>query len=129
MANDIVVITATSSSTTSTSQPSIPTHSSTSKTGPIAGGVVGGVAILTLIALAIWFFGFRRRNNRVITPAETFYTEGPAEKDGTPRNPELNEIPGQMAGNFGLSEVAATEASLAKESDFKPATIPPAELV
>lgn len=129
MANDIFAITATSSSTSSTSQPSIPTHSSTSKTGAIAGGVVGGVAILTLIALAIWFFGFRRRNNRAITLAETSYIASPAEKDGTPRNPELNEIPGQMAGNFGLSEVAATELSLAKERNFKPAIIPPAELV
>lgn len=132
MADYIVAITATTSSSTSftspTSQPAITTHSSTSKTGAIAGGVVGGVVVLTLIALAIWFFGFKRQKNRAVAPTETYYATGPAEKDGTPRDPERYEIPGQMAGNFGRSEVAATDISPGKQSNFKSTAIRPAEL-
>ena len=138
MADYNVAITATSSSFTSstsatssftspTSQPAIATHSSTSKTGAIAGGVVGGVVVLTLIALAIWFFGFKRQKNRATAPTEPYCATGPAEKDGTPRNPKRYEIPGQMAGNFGRSEVAGTDISPGKQSNFKP-TVRPAEL-
>lgn len=123
VANDSVANSATSSSpssaassssgsTSSGSQPSVSRHRSKSKAGPIAGGVVGGVVVLAIIGLALWFFGIRRKKNRAISPSEPYYddTTGPAEKDGIARNPERNEAPGQMAGNLGVSEVAATAA-------------------
>ncbi len=45
------------SSTTSTSNPIINSHSSSSKTpvGAIAGGVIGGIAVIAFVAFLIWF--------------------------------------------------------------------------
>jgi hypothetical protein len=124
VANDTVVTTATPSSTTLTvsSQPPNSTSGSTSSTGAIAGGVVGGVIGLTLVVLAIWFFGFRRRKDRAITSAKTSNSAGPV---ATAPDQEVNEIPGPMAGNFGYSEMAAPEVS---PGNFRSTRMSPTEL-
>jgi hypothetical protein len=94
----------------------------------IAGGVVGGVILLALIVLGIWFFRFRRRNDRTVTPAQICEAAGPNFRDAHVREQDLNEMPGQLAGNPGYSEMAVPEVLPAKEGNLKPARISPAEL-
>jgi hypothetical protein len=134
IANDTVATTATLSSTSSsitssTSKPSNLTHHvSTSHTGAIAGGVVGGAIVLALLAITVWFCAFRKRKERAVMPREVFDADptGPIEKDGKIHKQELNEVPGPMAGNIGYSEMAVPEvSSSAKDNNFKSARMSP----
>lgn len=54
------------SSTTSISTgPGTPkTNPPSSNTGPIVGGVIGGIAVITVLALAFWYFVLRRKATR-----------------------------------------------------------------
>ncbi|KKO98570.1 hypothetical protein THAR02_09327 [Trichoderma harzianum] len=69
--------TGTSTSTsTSTPDPAAPTSSGSSKAGPIAGGVVGGLAGLALLAGLIFYFLRKRRTatpSQYITPSTEKY--------------------------------------------------------
>jgi hypothetical protein len=61
--------TSVSSSTTpsaSASSSTAPSQGSTSNTGAIAGGVVAGVAGITIIALAVWLLMRRRKRNATV---------------------------------------------------------------
>ncbi|KAL7942686.1 hypothetical protein V8C42DRAFT_331644 [Trichoderma barbatum] len=64
------------STSTSTPDPSAPTSSGSSKAGPIAGGVVGGLAGLVLLVGLIFFFLRRRKpatSTQYITPSTEKY--------------------------------------------------------
>ncbi|KAH6608365.1 hypothetical protein Trco_001711 [Trichoderma cornu-damae] len=66
------------STSTSTPDPSAPTSSGSSKTGPIVGGVVGGLAGLVLLAGLIFWFLRRKRAampSQYITPSGEKYDD------------------------------------------------------
>ncbi|KAG9040907.1 hypothetical protein FS837_012962 [Tulasnella sp. UAMH 9824] len=75
-AGDVPVQTsATSASSATPSQTSAaPTGSSKSNAGPIAGGVVGGIVLLALIGVLVWWL-IRRRQNRQ-NEQTGYYTTG-----------------------------------------------------
>ncbi|KAI4219912.1 MAG: hypothetical protein LQ349_008225, partial [Xanthoria aureola] len=58
--------TPTSSTTSISTGPGTPkTNPPSSNTGPIVGGVVGGIAVITLLALTFWYFVLRRKATRL----------------------------------------------------------------
>ncbi|UKZ93123.1 uncharacterized protein TrAFT101_008049 [Trichoderma asperellum] len=81
-----------SSTSTSTSTPSAPTSSGSSKAGPIAGGVVGGLAGLALIAALVFFFLRKRKTSpsQYITPSTEKY-DGPDSRAIPPNTALLTE--------------------------------------
>ncbi|KAL6886226.1 hypothetical protein HDV57DRAFT_381972 [Trichoderma longibrachiatum] len=81
-----------SSTSTSAPEPAAPTSSGSSKTGPIVGGVVGGLAGLALL-LGLLFFFLRRKNGakpaQYIDPSTEKYNN--SEPQYPPKTPLLNE--------------------------------------
>lgn len=126
--SSLTTVTTSSTSQSTTDQPKNSTSRSTSHTGAIAGGVVAGVVGLALIILAIWFFGCRKKKDRAFIPTQTSDAAGPVTKETPGRDPETNELPGPMAGNFGYGEMAAPDEPPAKDINFKSARMSPTEL-
>ncbi|KAL6872818.1 hypothetical protein J3F83DRAFT_586648 [Trichoderma novae-zelandiae] len=95
-----------SSTSTSTPEPAAPTSSGSSKTGPIVGGVVGGLAGLALL-LGLIFFFLRRKN--AAKPAQ--YVEPSTEKYNNsehqypPKTPLLTEERGVHPDEAELSQL------------------------
>ena len=91
---------------------------------------MGGVAVIAILSLAFWFFAIRRKKNRSgASPEEPYYPPlGPAEADGKQYQPVRTEVPGDMAGNFGVSEVGEDEMALERERKYKYAAKPVTEL-
>lgn len=77
--------------------------SSSTPTAAIAGGVVGGLAGLALISLALWFF-LRRRRRRQDKPAEL---EGEGKDKSTLKPPQIAGTPIQEADSRSPGTVSA----------------------
>ncbi|KAL7807643.1 hypothetical protein V8C26DRAFT_314818 [Trichoderma gracile] len=95
-----------SSTSTSTPEPAAPTSSGSSKTGPIVGGVVGGLAGLALL-LGLLFFFLRRKNGaksaQYIDPSTEKYNN--SEPQYPPKTPLLNEERGIHPEGAELSQL------------------------
>ena len=103
-----------SNHTNSSSTPSMPRsglpgwpRSSGSNTGAIAGGTVGGVAALALIALLAFFLlGHRRRRGRLaVPPSDPGYRRPELDNNGDNRIPGVTHPLGEMPQR----EVSTTE--------------------
>ncbi|KAL9028337.1 MAG: hypothetical protein Q9180_007182 [Flavoplaca navasiana] len=92
-----VVISRQSSSPTTSArtlpEPMAPTpNQPSSNTGPIVGGVVGGIAGVTVLALAFWYFILRRKSTRLQDqpPPRKHHEELQGEQQGVWQEP--NEV-------------------------------------
>ncbi|KAI1410170.1 hypothetical protein F5Y13DRAFT_77836 [Hypoxylon sp. FL1857] len=91
----------------STTPSPTPETSNTSIAGPVAGGVVGGIALIAIIAAAIIFI--RRKRSR--DQSATTYSGLPnvSEKDGTTTAPDRVEIDGNPRVELPPSEAPAKQ--------------------
>ncbi|TFB00439.1 hypothetical protein CCMA1212_007692 [Trichoderma ghanense] len=130
-----------SSTSTSTPEPAAPTSSGSSKTGPIVGGVVGGLAGLALLLGLIFFFLRRKKaakpaqyiepstekyNNSepqyppktpLLTEERGIHPEGGAELTQLPRRP--SEAAPQL-GEIGLAVPFSPTSQYSRPSDEIP---------
>lgn len=72
----VILVTSTSPATSTPSSTSAP-RPDTTNVGAIAGGVVGGVAALALLALAVWWFVLRKKKTaKVAQPDGNVQSQG-----------------------------------------------------
>ncbi|MCJ1464264.1 hypothetical protein MMC07_002877 [Pseudocyphellaria aurata] len=97
----LLVITRFSNSNKNSSPPA--TNFSPSRSAPagaIAGGVVGGVAVLASLGALIFFFARKRRKSRLSEPRLLHELSGESQRRQQPSGPqEMYQMPEEMAGN------------------------------
>lgn len=88
---------------------------SSSHTGAIAGGIVGGIAGLALLAGALWFFvRHRSKSQEEITPRhDTLNIEKPSDAGSEPSELHSASVPLELAINEaqGVSELPGEHTS------------------
>ncbi|KIO32737.1 hypothetical protein M407DRAFT_241235, partial [Tulasnella calospora MUT 4182] len=92
---------ATGAGVSQTGSPS--TGSSKSNAGPIAGGVIGGIALLALIGALVWLL-IRRRGKDALAPSPTAYYP--------PGGPQMGEADYPAAVDYGASYPATTSPTI-----------------
>ncbi|RFU75905.1 hypothetical protein TARUN_6367 [Trichoderma arundinaceum] len=127
------------STSTTTPDPSAPTSSGSSKTGPIVGGVVGGLAGLALLAALIFWFLRRKRaamplqyitpsaekynDNRTYPPSAALLTEERGVHGYESELTQINQRPSEPAPQLGEIGLAVPlDPGYSRPSDEIPLT-------
>ena len=86
--------------------------------GAIAGGIAGGVAAISVLAVTLLFY-FRRRRSKA--------TSAPFIIDDSVSNPRMDQAQWSMSGQETVTSLPGTSASMMKH--YVHVSIPPAPLV